>query len=57
MAVLTNPTRPRVTIPPETKKHILDLLKGVNLEEKVIEDEDKRKWYTFGAYDFARKLS
>ena len=48
---------PRVTINRDTKRLILQLIKAVKLDEAAIEDEEKRNWYIFGAYDYAGKLA
>lgn len=39
------------------KRIFLDLIKAVPLDESVIESEESRKWFRFGAYDFGAKLS
>lgn len=42
----------------KTKKNeLLDILKKIKLDEKVITDEQQRKWYQFGAYDALRIVS
>lgn len=51
---ITAPTK--VTISPAAKQLILELIKGFDLGEIVIEDESNRKWFMFGAYDLAGKL-
>lgn len=41
----------------ETKRLFLKILKDIKLDQKVIGDDDHRKWYEFGAYDTLRILS
>lgn len=39
------------------KLKFMELLKTTSLDENAIQDEEYRKWYKFGAYDFGAKLS
>lgn len=36
------------------KKKIINLIKNVDIQEMVIPEEAKRKWFKFGAYEMAR---
>lgn len=41
-----------------TKKEILDLIKGIDIKANSASDNElKRKWFEFGAYDALRTLS
>jgi hypothetical protein len=39
------------------KIRLLDLIKHIDLDVDIIEEEEFRKWYKFGAYDFGAKIS
>lgn len=49
--------KPPAKIDEDTKKLLMDLIKGVNVEELTVDSEEHRKWYRFGAYDFGRMLA
>ena len=39
------------------KKVILDLIKNLDLQERVIQDKTNQKWYKFGAFDSLQLLA
>ncbi len=42
----------------KTKKTVLNLIKSVDIQNQYSsEQEDRRKWFAFGAYDALRNLS
>jgi hypothetical protein len=41
----------------EDKNIILNLIKNLDLKEKVIEDKTNQKWYKFGAFDSLQLLA
>jgi len=39
------------------KKKVIDLIKSIDLQEFLIPDEMNKKYFRFGAYDMAAKIT